>query len=162
MKWRGVAAQKVPTAINTTPVDTGKKAVSVSSWGRANGAVLLSAWIWHGSRSSFPARGLSFHAQLQVMPAMLRITRRTANDSTTLLRLEGKLLKPWVEELERSISDAKTPPGGLRLDLSDLTFADAAGAQILADLVGQGATIIACTAYVAALLQLAVDGRLDE
>jgi anti-anti-sigma regulatory factor len=82
---------------------------------------------------------------------MLRITRLRSNDATTLLKLEGKLLEPWIEELRRSIDDA---PNSVKLDLSALTFADAAGAHALADLLRRGVILTACSGFIAALLHV--------
>jgi hypothetical protein len=65
---------------------------------------------------------------------MLRITEV----GTDTLRLEGRLTGPWVDELRR-LSAGRTL--GLKLDLSGLTFADAAGAALLRDLAARGVTI---------------------
>ena len=82
---------------------------------------------------------------------MLRITRQPIDDSTILLKLEGKLLEPWIEELQRSINGfTKT----IKLDLSALTFADAAGMHVLADLIRNGATVSSCSGYISALLHV--------
>ena len=35
---------------------------------------------------------------------MLRITKQPIDESTILLKLEGKLLEPWIEEMQRSIN----------------------------------------------------------
>lgn len=90
---------------------------------------------------------------------MLRITKHSAasqspKDTTILLKLEGKLLEPWIEELERSIHGAPAHPNALKLDLSALTFADTAGARFLLGLLRQGAMLTACSGYVAALLHV--------
>ena len=85
---------------------------------------------------------------------MLRITE-AADGSGLLLKLEGKLREPWVEELARS---ARRPlPAGhgpIRLDLSSVTFADKAGVRLLRELLRQGVEIAATSAFVAALLRL--------
>ncbi len=85
---------------------------------------------------------------------MLRITRQSPEDSAILLKLEGKLLEPWIEEVERSINGSLPHPNALKLDLSALTFADNAGAHFLTGLLRQGATLTACSGYVAALLHV--------
>ena len=82
---------------------------------------------------------------------MLRITRQPIDDSTILLKLEGKLLEPWIEELQRSINGfTKT----IKLDLSALTFVDVAGMHVLADLIRNGAIVSACSGYISALLHV--------
>jgi len=73
---------------------------------------------------------------------MLRIT---VNDSAGVLtfRLEGRLEGPWVRELEqcwRSMVDgAKT----VRVDLTGVTYIDAAGKAQLAEMHEHGAQFIA-------------------
>jgi hypothetical protein len=86
--------------------------------------------------------------------AMLRITTQSTDESAVLLKLEGKLLGPWVEELERSINGSMRRPNALRLDLSALTFADGVGIQVLSKLIRGGAILTACSGYIAALLHV--------
>ena len=85
---------------------------------------------------------------------MLRITE-VADGSGLLLKLEGKLREPWVEELARA---ARRPlpegHGHVRLDLSSVTFADEAGVRLLRELLRQGVEIAATSAFIAALLRL--------
>jgi anti-anti-sigma regulatory factor len=83
---------------------------------------------------------------------MLRITHSPAPDATATLRLEGKLLGPWVAELGRVCGEL----GGasLRLDLAKVTFVDSTGVGLLRDLIGRGATLVACSALVSELLHL--------
>ncbi|MCI0638440.1 MAG: hypothetical protein L0Y72_04665 [Gemmataceae bacterium] len=71
-----------------------------------------------------------------------------------MLKLEGKLLAPWVDELERSINGSSGRPTAIKLDLGALTFADAMGIQILSKLIHGGATLTACSGYIAALLHV--------
>ena len=85
---------------------------------------------------------------------MLRITSHEAGDSTILLKLEGKLLEPWVEELERCARGFLASRNALKLDLSALVFADAAGAKALLELIRTGASLTACSGYLAALLHV--------
>lgn len=84
---------------------------------------------------------------------MLRITR-LADDSAQTLKLEGKLLEPWVEVVRRACGPGR---GGARrtfLDLSEVTYMDAAGATLLRDLMRQGVVIAGCSGFVAALLSV--------
>lgn len=83
---------------------------------------------------------------------MLRITR-VSDDHGLTLRLEGKLLSAWVDELRQACAGrGATCPQPLTLDLAQLTFADAEGARLLADLLEDGATFVACSSFVAELL----------
>jgi hypothetical protein len=84
---------------------------------------------------------------------MLRITMQPANDSSRRLKLEGKLLEPWLEELRRACAEAVSPEIPLHLDLAGITFVDAAGAQLLRELIHQGVTLVRCSGFVTVLLQ---------
>ena len=76
---------------------------------------------------------------------MLRIEQ--INPAT--IRLEGKLLGPWVEAVRQAVSQ-----NAVSLDLSAVTFADEAGVRLLRELVDGGAKVVACSNFIAALLQL--------
>jgi ABC-type transporter Mla MlaB component len=82
---------------------------------------------------------------------MLRITTTNAQDSMLLLKLEGKLFEPWIDELQRSI---QVPAAMVTLDLSSLSFADAAGVQFLAELIRHGATLQGTSGFISALLHV--------
>ena len=79
---------------------------------------------------------------------MLRITHAQGHNSISTLRLEGKLLGPWVTELARSCNELACSPDCLRLDLSAVTFVDGPGLALL----GRGATLAACSGLVVELL----------
>ena len=80
---------------------------------------------------------------------MLRITTLCGTDSSPILRLEGKLLEPWMDEVRRACA-VQAP---LRLDLSAVTFVDATAAKYLRELIQQGALITASSGFVSALLE---------
>jgi ABC-type transporter Mla MlaB component len=85
---------------------------------------------------------------------MLRITYIQGNESALTLRLEGKLLGPWVTELDRTCNELPCPRNRLRLDLSAVTFVDGLGVALLRDLLARGATLAACSGLVAELLHV--------
>ena len=85
---------------------------------------------------------------------MLMITRSDGSDHTHTLKLEGKLLAPWISELDSVCNDSHLTPEKVYLDLCDLTFVDAAGARFLARLIRDGARVIACSGFVAEMLDL--------
>jgi len=72
---------------------------------------------------------------------MLKIARvdgeMCPSDSISTLKLEGKLIGPWVDELRRACDELATPPSGLHLNLSAVTFIDSAGINLLGDLQEQ-------------------------
>lgn len=93
---------------------------------------------------------------------MLRLTRIAGTHSTQTIKLEGKLLGPWVDEVRQACAAGTIPAGRTSLDLSALTFVDAAGEGLLRDLIGQGIEVVACSNYVAELLRSSARVRLPD
>jgi hypothetical protein len=85
--------------------------------------------------------------------SMLRITQSSAPGGGRSVKLEGKLLEPWVEEV-RTLFLPATGDSFPRLDLSALSFVDAVGTELLRQLLRQGVAIESCSPFVSALLQL--------
>jgi ABC-type transporter Mla MlaB component len=83
---------------------------------------------------------------------MLRITQIESGPTVQTLKLEGKLVGPWVEELARfsrqSILNQTQPD----LDLSAVAFVDGAGLELLREMLSKGARLTACSGLVAELL----------
>ena len=84
---------------------------------------------------------------------MLRITP-TDGESERTLRLEGRLVDPWVGELLSTCREAASAGCRLMLDLSGVTFVDAAGLTCLRDLREQGAVLRGCSAFINELLKV--------
>jgi len=87
---------------------------------------------------------------------MLRITRSDQNGAAPSIKLEGKRLEPWVEEVRQLFVATHGVPFP-RLDLAELKFVDGAGARLLRELVMRGVHIESCAPYVAELLNRAPD-----
>jgi hypothetical protein len=84
---------------------------------------------------------------------MLMITCTENSAAGRKLKLEGQLRQPWLEELRNACGAGGTPPSRLSLDLAALTFIDGASAQWLDGLIRQGATVAACSRFVAEVLK---------
>jgi anti-anti-sigma regulatory factor len=83
---------------------------------------------------------------------MLRIT--TVEDADAIIfRLEGKLAGPWVKELETCCRNDAGGPNGLRIDLREVTFIDAAGKKLLARLHQDGAELEAADCMTKAIIE---------
>jgi len=81
---------------------------------------------------------------------MLRISRLESEDAVIFI-LEGKLLVAWLTELMAAIEGAsKSKP--VILDLAALSFADAAGARLLARLERDGVSLRSASALLTALI----------
>jgi hypothetical protein len=73
---------------------------------------------------------------------MLRVTREDGKQPPTL-KVEGKLCGPWVPELEREWCRAasETENRDVIADLSNLTFLDSAGWDLLERMAQQGVNL---------------------
>ena len=68
---------------------------------------------------------------------MLRITATTSDK--VVLKIEGRLVGPWVDELKKTVWRSDGSPGRLEIDVEDLTFADDEGEKTLSWLHKMGA-----------------------
>jgi anti-anti-sigma regulatory factor len=65
-------------------------------------------------------------------------------NQTITLKLEGKLIGPWVEEVTRVWTDtAQSPRSNYVVDLRSVTFIDNTGRALLAAMSQQGAQFVA-------------------
>jgi ABC-type transporter Mla MlaB component len=95
---------------------------------------------------------------------MLRITVVDLSESAVVLRVEGRITGSWVEELRRTCAAhafaahafvGHTFPDEVQLSLevSDVSFADAAGIALLKELRSGGADLIRPTPFIAERLK---------
>jgi anti-anti-sigma regulatory factor len=100
---------------------------------------------------------------------MLRITVVDLSDSVVVLRVEGRITGYWVEELRRTCTAHAFAAHAfaahtfaahtfadkvqLSLELSEVSFADAAGIALLKELRSRGADLIRPTPFVAEQLK---------
>jgi ABC-type transporter Mla MlaB component len=93
---------------------------------------------------------------------MLKITTRSDAASTTFV-LEGKLVRPWVQELEHCWRTAlvSQPAQVVRVDLTAVTFIDAAGKALLTLMAEHGAELIAVGCMTKAIVEDITRGRLQ-
>ena len=85
---------------------------------------------------------------------VLKITRRSGKGQVPTVQLEGEVLGPWVDAVREACTEPGRRSRRLRLDLAAVTYADAAGVQVLRDLVGEGIEIAACSNFLTELLHL--------
>jgi ABC-type transporter Mla MlaB component len=73
---------------------------------------------------------------------MLRITVR--DQAGTRIVLEGKLASVWVKELKDCCKDvlSRSDPRDVFVELADVTFVDAAGRELLAELSRKGVHLV--------------------
>ncbi|GLH69720.1 hypothetical protein GETHPA_12530 [Geothrix rubra] len=86
---------------------------------------------------------------------MLRI--HVENETNAVrLRLEGKLIHPWVDELFRTWMDTSPRiPGhwGVLVDLSEVSFVDARGKAMLAAMRRAGCSLQGPTPFIEAVIE---------
>jgi ABC-type transporter Mla MlaB component len=84
---------------------------------------------------------------------MLRITAVQNDGLPAVLKLEGKLLEPWIGELHDACRTSCEQTASATLDLSGLSYVDAPGTIALRDLRRQGVKLIGCSPLVTELLK---------
>jgi ABC-type transporter Mla MlaB component len=84
---------------------------------------------------------------------MLKISEPSANLATTL-KLEGRLIGPWVEQLRESCENLIAQEKHVQLDFTDVTFADRRGVALLMDLQNRGVKLLNCSPFLAEELRV--------
>jgi hypothetical protein len=85
---------------------------------------------------------------------VLRITTDMTQGAATLI-LEGRLAGIWVSELERCWHTVRAarPGQSICIDMRSLTFVDAAGKQLLADMYKFGADLVASGCWMKSVVE---------
>jgi anti-anti-sigma regulatory factor len=85
---------------------------------------------------------------------MLKISLIQSVHRTVVLRLEGRVVGPWVAELQKSCEDVLAGERPLRLDLAGVEFMDARGVALLSSLRSRGVLLMDCPAFAAQQLKV--------
>jgi ABC-type transporter Mla MlaB component len=80
---------------------------------------------------------------------MLKIVCSQPADNLIRLRLEGRVIGPWVEEVRRVSEKALSSGATLSFDLSEVTFVDREGIVLLRDLRDRQAMFLNTSVFVA-------------
>lgn len=83
-----------------------------------------------------------------------KITRFSRKGRMQTIKLEGQILEPWVGTVRDACTKRGRRSTRLRLDLAAVTFADAAGVQLLRALMRAGIEIATCSSFLGELLHL--------
>jgi ABC-type transporter Mla MlaB component len=83
---------------------------------------------------------------------VLRITRQIHGGSVTL-KLEGKLLAAWTDELLAQLPPDPADVRRVHLDLTQVSYIDAAGSALLHRLIDSGASIDSSSNFISELLK---------
>lgn len=76
-----------------------------------------------------------------------------SRDRSAILRLEGRIVGPWVAELAQTCENALAGGGPLRLHLADVDFMDSSGVALLGVLRSRGVELLECPPFASAQLQ---------
>ncbi len=82
---------------------------------------------------------------------MLKIETIEAAAGHAVLRLQGQLIGPWIDELERAY--AALSAGEVAMDLSEVSFVERRGVELLQSLGARGVPLLHCSAFVAEQLK---------
>ena len=79
---------------------------------------------------------------------MLKISIISDSDQAIQFQLEGKLVGPWVEELQRLSDEALSRQKAVSLDLEKVRFVDPHGVALLRDLARKHVSQVNCSPFV--------------
>ena len=79
---------------------------------------------------------------------MLKISQAEKANHSVTLKLEGRVVGEWVGELRQVCETLLTDERSLKLDLADVTFADASGVTALSSFKSRGVTFSNCSPFV--------------
>ena len=77
---------------------------------------------------------------------MLKISEPIANHATTL-KLEGRLVGPWVNQLREICEALLAQEQRVTLDFTDVIYADRSGVSLLVNLRGRGVELANCSPF---------------
>ena len=84
---------------------------------------------------------------------MLRISCVASPEGEVILRLEGQVGGPWVEELRRLCDQHLATGSALLLDLTDVSFVDLEGVALCRRLQDCNVVLLYCSPFVAEQLK---------
>lgn len=84
---------------------------------------------------------------------MLKISESKPVRKTITLRLEGRIVGPWVEELLQVCGPLASNGCHLALDLAEVVFVDEKGVVALSELSARGTQLVNATPFVAEQLR---------
>lgn len=93
---------------------------------------------------------------------MLKISEAKKADRILTLKLEGRVVGPWVDELRQLCEPLLVDETSLTLDLGEVSFADEPGVTLLAYLGRRGANLTKPSPFLAAQLKAHPSGALKS
>jgi len=87
---------------------------------------------------------------------MLKISQAGKANHSVTLKLEGRVVGLWVGELRQVCETLLTEGRTLKLDLAEVTFADADGVAVLSSFKSRGVAITNCSPFVEEQLKMPI------
>jgi anti-anti-sigma regulatory factor len=84
---------------------------------------------------------------------MLKIVHANGTAGETRLQLEGRLIGLWVQELRQVCEPILARGDSLAIDLSEVSFVDQAGVELLGWLRSREAVLSKCSGFIVELLR---------
>lgn len=78
---------------------------------------------------------------------MLKISQVEPVNHAVTLRLEGRVVGPWVTELQNSCEEVLADGRSLKLHLADVEFMGAQGVTLLSSLRSRGVLLLECPPF---------------
>ena len=89
---------------------------------------------------------------------MLKISQSGKGNHSATLKLEGRVVGPWVGELRQVCETVLAEGRVLKLDLADVTFADTDGVAVLTGFKMRGVTLKNCSPFLDEQLRPTANG----
>lgn len=86
----------------------------------------------------------SVNVVISALEVMLRITGIEPSARDVILRLEGKLIGPWVNELKSNCAIVREERRQLLLEMAEVSFVDRSGIALLRVLQESGVELAGC------------------
>ena len=75
-------------------------------------------------------------------------------NQAVVLRLEGRVVGPWVMELRKSCEEVLSEGRAVKLHLAEVEFMDAQGVALLSELRSSGVVFVECPPFAAEQLKV--------
>ncbi|MFY9221161.1 MAG: STAS domain-containing protein [Blastocatellia bacterium] len=83
---------------------------------------------------------------------MLRMTTIITDAQKVIFLLEGKIINPWVEEINKECQKHFSIYEKLILDVSQVSFVDEEGVKLLKNLIKDKVELVGCSLFLSKLL----------
>ena len=84
---------------------------------------------------------------------MLKISQTELAHHAVILRLEGRVVGPWVTQLQKSCEEVLTEGRSVKLHLGEVDFLDAQAVTLLSGLRSRGVSLLECPPFAAEQLK---------